>query len=155
MQTIQTAPRRDQFRIIPAVYLLLFRGTEVLLAKRTNTGYEDGNYGVIAGHVDGNETLRVATAREADEEAGLRIAPDDVRLALVMHRLATSSDPPERMDFFMRVDNLPGEPVNKEPHKCSELTWFDLSNLPSNTIPYIKYALEQIAAGVNYCEYGW
>ena len=73
MQTIQTAPRRDQFKIIPAVYLLLFRGTEVLLAKRTNTGYEDGSYGVIAGHVDGNETLRVATAREADEEAGLRM----------------------------------------------------------------------------------
>ena len=43
-----------------AVYLLLIRDGQILLLRRYNTGYEDGNYGVIAGHVERDE--RVTTA---------------------------------------------------------------------------------------------
>ena len=63
------------FRIKSAVHLLLIRGSEILLLRRHNTGYEDGNYGLIAGHLDGGKQVKDAMIREAREEAGIDIAP--------------------------------------------------------------------------------
>ncbi len=53
------------------VHLLFFRGNQILLARRLNTGYRDGEYSVPAGHLDGNETVIAAGIREAKEEIGV------------------------------------------------------------------------------------
>jgi 8-oxo-dGTP pyrophosphatase MutT (NUDIX family) len=143
------------FKTVPSVYLVLVDGTSVLLSLRANTGYEDGMYGLVAGHVEERETVREAACREACEEAGLHLSVDQIGLTLIMHRFCDTSHPPERLDFFVLVQNCTGDAVNMEPNKCSELRWFDLNDLPVNTIPYIKHALKQIIAGNNYCEYGW
>jgi 8-oxo-dGTP diphosphatase len=42
---------------IPASYLFLERDNRILLLRRSNTGYEDGNYSLIAGHVEANESF--------------------------------------------------------------------------------------------------
>jgi 8-oxo-dGTP pyrophosphatase MutT (NUDIX family) len=78
MQTLEqgNVQTRNSFKIIPSVYLLLFKGNQVLLSKRANTGYEDGNYGLVSGHVESNETLREAMVREAAEEVGLTLLPE-------------------------------------------------------------------------------
>ena len=57
-----------------AVYLLLLREEQVLLRQRHNTGYEDGSYSAIAGHVEPDERITHALVREAAEEAGIRLA---------------------------------------------------------------------------------
>lgn len=155
MQPSQVCLPRNSFKIIPSVYLLLCRGGQILLLKRDNTSYEDGNYGLVSWHVEANETLREAVVREAAEEVGLDLNTSDIDVALVMHRFAATSIPAERMDFFMGVENWQGKIINLEPSKCSELDWFDIQNLPSNVIPYIRQALIEIAAGNRYCEYGW
>jgi len=54
------SPSAERFSTRVAIHLFLMQGDEVLLIRRYNTGYEDGNYSVIAGHIDGGETVMTA-----------------------------------------------------------------------------------------------
>ncbi len=138
-------------RFVVAVHLFFLREGELLMLRRFNTGWEDGNYSVVAGHVEAGETVTQAAIREAEEEVGVALAPDQVDVVHVMHR--KSDD--ERIDFFLTVDNWIGEIRNREPDKCDELGWYPLEALPANTIPYVRYALECFQRGIRYSEFGW
>jgi mutator protein MutT len=131
--------------------MFFLRENQILLTRRYQTGYMDGHYSVPAGHLDGNEPVRLAAVREAQEEIGVRIEPADIAFAGVIHR----SEGDERVDFFVHVRNWSGEPVNAEPGKCDEIRWTDISELPENTIPYIRRAIENFQAGVPFEEFGW
>lgn len=63
----------EQFKMRVAVHLILEHNNEFLLLRRYNTGYEDGNYSVIADHLNGNETIKKAMIRETLEEANITI----------------------------------------------------------------------------------
>ena len=141
----------NRFKLIPEAHLLLFQQNKILLLLRKNTGYEDGKYSVVAGHLDGNETARQAMAREAMEEAGLKIDPEDLILAHITHR--THLD--ERVSFFFTTKKWEGVPENMEPGKCDDLSWFSLDSMPDNMVPYVRNAIEQYMKGRIYSEYGW
>jgi 8-oxo-dGTP diphosphatase len=133
------------------VHLLFFREDQILLSRRFNTGYRDGEYSVPAGHLDGGETVRDAAAREAEEEIGVRIEAGDLRFSSVMHR----NEGEERVDFFVQVQKWDGEPFNAEPDKCDDLRWVDVNALPGNTIPYVRRAIANHLNGVTFDEVGW
>lgn len=134
-----------------AVHLFFIREQQVLLLRRYNTGYEDGNYSVVAGHVEAGETVTQAAAREAQEEVGVTIAPQDIAVVQVMHRKSEE----ERVDFFVLIKNWRGEIINHEPQKCDALRWFAWDQLPQNIIPYVKRALDNYSNGVVFDEFGW
>ncbi|MSU75003.1 MAG: NUDIX domain-containing protein [Candidatus Magasanikbacteria bacterium] len=143
---------KERFKLIPAVHLFLIKSNKILLLRRFNTGYEDGNYSVPAGHLDGDESVITAVVRETKEETGITIDPKNIRVVHVMHRIKFDG---ERIDFFLTANSWSGEPSIQEPNKCDELKWFPLSNLPMNVIPYVHSALENFQAGVAYSEFGW
>lgn len=139
--------------LIPASYLLPVCKDQVLLLRRFNTGYEDGKYSLIAGHVEKRESFTACVVREAREEAGITVHPNDLFVAHVMHRNAGKDN--ERVDVFFVTTKWTGEIVNKEMHKCDDLSWHQFNNLPENTIDYIKYAITNITQENQYSEYGW
>ncbi len=138
-------------RFPATVHLLFFRDRQILLLRRFNTGYRDGEYSVPAGHLDGNETIRAAALREAAEEVAVQIQPDDILFSSVMHR----NEGDERVDFFVEVRRWQGEPFNNEPNKCDELRWVDIRSLPPNTIPYVRRAIQNHQSRVPFDEFGW
>ena len=135
------------------VYLLLCRDDEVLLLRRANTGYQDGNYGLVAGHIEGNELLTEAMVREAKEEAGIDINASDLELVHTAHRLDKSRPDQERIDIFFRATTWKGEIVNAEPEVCDDLSWFSMDSLPDNMIPFVKLVIQDVHAGKIFSEY--
>ena len=71
-----------------------------MLLRRFDTGYEDGKYSMVAGHVDRGETFTQCIIREAKEEAGIVLKPEDLEVAHVMHRNSDTAENNERVDIF-------------------------------------------------------
>lgn len=133
------------------VHLLLLEHNRILLLRRFQTGYADGQYSLPAGHLEGGETVIAAAVREAREEIGVELDPAELSFSSVMHR----REGDERVDFFVHARSWSGRPINAEPDKCDELRWADLEALPENTVPYVRKAIRNHLQGVNFDEFGW
>ena len=111
-----------------AVHLILEHNNEFLLLRRYNTGYEDGNYSVIAGHLNGNETIKEAMIREDLEEANITIDDKHLKIVGVMHR----KDGDESIDYYLYTNKFSGNIRIMEPNKYDDLAFYKLDNLPDN-----------------------
>ena len=141
--------QRERFKVIPSVYLVLIKDNKILLSRRHNTGYFDGNYSFPAGHLDGNETLKQAMVRETKEEIGVVLDPADLELVHTMNRRIPDN---ERVDFFFTTKKWQGEPKIMEPDRCDDLSWFESNDLPKNIIPYIRQAIDSFLNNIIYSE---
>lgn len=148
---------KKRFQIIPAVYLVIRDGEKVLLARRFNTGYEDGKFSLPAGHLDGDEPMTVALSREAKEELDINVDPKDLNLVHVMHHRSeiVDSTDDERVDFYFTVNKYDGEPTIAEPDKCDALEWHSIHKLPKNMVRRVKLSLEGISKNDFLTEVGW
>jgi 8-oxo-dGTP pyrophosphatase MutT (NUDIX family) len=138
-----------RFRAIVDVHVLLLRGGELLLSRRSGTGYGDGLWHLPSGHLEEGEPATAAAVREAAEELGVTIDPADLTFVHVMHRA------PERVGLFFAVEKWTGEPYNAEPHKCSEIAWWPMDALPGDMIGYPAAAIANVRAGVPFAEHDW
>ncbi|MCC3293589.1 NUDIX domain-containing protein [Arthrobacter sp. zg-Y411] len=140
----------DRFRVVPASYLILPRGDRILLQLRQGTGYMDGYWATAAaGHVEAGESAAAAAAREAREELGITVAPDDVVPLTAMHRTNGGGQAvDERVDFFFTCTRWSGEPRIMEPGKAAKLEWFALDDLPAAVVPHERFVLERLRADV-------
>jgi len=136
----------DRFRLVPAAYVVLRRRNEVLLQLRSNTGYMDNHWAAAAaGHVEADESVFDAAAREAREELGIEVASADLQPLCAMHRTAGSSRPvDERVDFFFECWTWSGEPRLLETDKAAELSWFALDALPIPVVPHERFVLDRL-----------
>jgi len=142
---------KDRFTMIAAVYLLFIREDKILMIRRFQTGYADGEYSLPAGHVEDNESLTDSLIREAQEEVGILLESKDIRLAQVMHRKSNDI----RLDFFFVTNKEGVTPKNMEPHKADDMQWYPLSALPTNTVPYVRVVIEKYQKNIFYSEFGW
>jgi 8-oxo-dGTP diphosphatase len=146
-----------RFKLKVGVFLFLVQNDQILLLKRHNTGIDDDHYVVPMGGIDGNETLTAALVREAYEEANILLNQEKINLCHIMHRLHFMPENLsfEQIDIFFLAHEYNGTIENKEPHKCSELKFYPIDNLPENTVPFIQYALERTLKKEFYSEFGW
>lgn len=142
----------ERFKLIAAAHLFMLKDDQILLSRRFQTGYEDGNYSVPAGHLDGNESITRCMIREAQEEIGIEVNANALEVVHVMHRMTSNG---EAMNFFLTATRWEGVPVVGEPHKCDDIRWFPLDQLPPNMVPYVRAAIEYFQAGTLYSEFDW
>ena len=55
--------QKNRHKIVPSSYLILINDDKLLLGRRCNTGFKDGDYGLFAGHGEENESAKETHAR--------------------------------------------------------------------------------------------
>lgn len=137
----------ERLKLKVAVFIILIREDKILLSRRLNTGWQDGNYGLPSGHLEANETLIEAMERETEEETGIKLDPNDIRFVQTMHYKSIY------IHFYFTAKSWTGEPQNMEPDKCDDLDWFPLTALPQNIVPHVKFAIENYQKGILFSEF--
>ncbi len=110
------------------VTALVIQDKKILLGRRINvTG--DGTWGVPGGHLEFGESMVSAVKRELEEETSL--IADELEFVHVVND-------PRKDTHYIHVTFLikrwHGTLENKEPHKCGELKWFSLDELPNDEV---------------------
>ena len=123
--------QKERNKAVPAVYLFLRKGDEILLMRRQGSGYYDGWYSVPAGHVEAGELPLEGLVREIVEELGIVIDPKDIKLVHTMYR-TKHDETGDRVDLFFLSTKWSGEIRIMEPDKCDNIEWFPISALPEN-----------------------
>ncbi|MGH3903767.1 MAG: NUDIX hydrolase [Pseudonocardiaceae bacterium] len=123
----------------------------VLLGERRNTGWADGQLGLPSGHLEDGESATAGAVREVEEEIGVLIKTEDLRLVHVMHHHTNAG----RLALFFEARTWSGDVVNREPDKCACWTFIDPVQLPNNVVHYVADALRHWASSTVYAERGW
>lgn len=142
----------ERFQLLATVNILLIKDNKILLSRRANTGFFDGNYECPSGHIDGGETIRKAAARELLEEVGVSADPSDLKVIHVVHRYGEKH---ERIEFYLKAEKWEGEPSIKGRDKCDDVAWFSLDEFPPNMVPKTKDAIDHALKGDLYSEFDW
>jgi 8-oxo-dGTP diphosphatase len=141
----------SRFSVVPCVYLFFQKEQKILLSLRQNTGWCDHQWGLVSGHIEVGETPLQAAIREAQEEAGILLEANQLALATTLYRQSDRTN----IDFFFSVKQGYGTLTNAEPEKCGALEFFDLMNLPKNTIDYVQKALHNSQKGIRFDTWGF
>ncbi|GAA4591666.1 hypothetical protein GCM10023194_51520 [Planotetraspora phitsanulokensis] len=150
---LAAAEAPGRYRPVVDVHLLLFDERErVLLGRRQGTGYADGEWQVMpSGHLEEGESIIDATAREAAEELGIEVS--GLTVAHVAHHRNPGGT--ARVGMFLVARTVNGTPTNAEPHKCAELAWFPVDDLPERTVPYARAGIEAVRDTIGFALHGW
>ncbi len=144
---------KEKFRAFVAAYLVLEkRWASFTSPKILNTGYQDGNYSVVAGHLEGRENngAKETIIRESHEEAGIILAPEDVKAC--SHHAQTFYRSRMTLILYLTADKWTVE-MNKygtwRSMECSHLV-FPSATFQSMCCLKTKLALENIGIGKFY-----
>ncbi|MBO7526823.1 MAG: NUDIX domain-containing protein [Clostridia bacterium] len=141
-----------------AADLILTKGNKVLLQRRANTGWNDGKWNLVGGHIEDEETLEQCIAREAKEELGIEIKPEDTK---IVHCIQYKSNR-LTMQFYLTCSAWNGTPSiqpevenNQVVYKADKLEWFDIDNLPEDLIPTARQAIKASLSGNSFSSLGF
>ena len=126
-------------RACSAVFPLFLRHTsgrsEVLLHPRRHAGRRDGWWDLAgSGHADAGESAPDALIRESREELGVTVRRENIRFAPFSHCTETAGEGTYCNLYFI-VTRWEETPRIMEPEKSAALRFFDVTQLPENTIP--------------------
>ena len=113
----------------------------LLLGRRDGTRYAAGLWNPPGGRVEPGEHLAHAAAREAREEVGLHVRPQDLEcLGVARYDTAGLAGPARGVDFFFLTRTWTGEPRALE--NTSEIGWYAPDALPDDSLPWLPAAVQ-------------
>lgn len=133
-----------------AVRLILEENGQLLFLKQTKKN--GGKYTLIGGTVEDQEFAREALAREAEEEAGIRVDANALELVHVLHRHKLKVNE-NFLVLYFKAHTFQGKPTNLEPEKFAAIEWHDPKALPEKVSKPTIHVLNAIAKKEIYSEF--
>lgn len=132
------------------VNIILIQENSVLLVYRSNTGWMDGFWALPGGSLDHDETPLNAVIRETDEELGVLICGNKLKLVHVLHYQQGNNS---KIGFYFSCREWCGSPINNEPDKHGDIKWHALDNLPGNILVTSLQALRNYTQSCAYSDF--
>lgn len=135
---------RDYIGVGGGVLIFNKKGEVLLMQRSKNANNQAGWWSKPGGTIEYGEKAIMMAKREIKEEIGIDI---DIwgQLPHTDHIIKKEGQHWIAINFL--ADLKRGEPKNMEPHKCNDVMWFSLDNLPKkivqNTREGIKYYKEK------------
>ncbi|MEU9190136.1 NUDIX domain-containing protein [Streptomyces sp. NPDC048484] len=148
------APAGTELHIVGVHLHLQDKHGRILLGLRhPSSAFAPDTWHFLAGHCE-REAAIDCVVREAKEEAGLVIAPQDVELVHTVHHVDSPNVRP-RIALVFQARSWTGDPEVLEPDRCVEWRWWKPQDLPAEVVPYTRRAIDGILRGRPYSELGW
>lgn len=128
------------FRLVPAVNVIIVKDNKILLSKRQNKSWGNGMFVLPGGHVEQGETPLKAIKREIKEELGAIVKFKDIQFLCTAIRYKTTE---KTIACIFIINNKDYTFSNNEPNQCSELSWYNINNLPDNAIEDYKIIIKE------------
>lgn len=137
---------KNIYKLPVYVGIILRKANQILLIQRINSDWASGYWNFPGGSLEQNETLEQAVIRETQEELNVKIEkPELVHVLYVDEKINI-------IGFYFLSTSWYGEPINNEPHKHSQIGWFDINNLPSDITNHALLAINGIKNKIYYSE---
>ena len=127
------------------INVLVVRDNKLLLGKRKNS-YGAGTWALPGGHLEQDEKMTEAAARELMEETGLTAVSFDFVNLFDDKR----DDSVHYLQIGFVANDVKGDPSVKEPDVCEEWQWFDTTDLPENIFPSQRPNIEGLTKKINF-----
>lgn len=135
---------------------------EVLLQKRKNTGFADGEWDLsVAGHVEEGESCVKALEREVREELGIRVDGYDAEFLALVHKKDRDAEGNTVVYYnvYFVCYLMPGTDEGIEvsdPGRVEEIKWVPADMLPGDVMWDRKSVFESCyGRGPAFFEPGW
>jgi len=130
-------------KVLIKVRLILYFKGQILLLRQTKPN--GGNYTLVGGTVESNETAPQALIREAYEEAGVVLKEKDLQLVHVLEKVKHGE---RRLTLYFKTYRWEGRLMAREVHKFNECEWFHLDELPKNLTESVRHVMQNYRNGV-------
>jgi len=121
--------------------LFLIDDGKILLFKRLNTWFGNNEFSVPGGMVDTGEEPETAVIREIKEEVDISVETTNLTL---FHTGSSHMNDRDFESYYYTAQTWTGQPKNLEPHRHTELGWYDLNDLPANTMAIVKEMIHKL-----------
>ncbi len=137
-------PGSDHIGVGDGVLILNKKGQGLLMKRSGKVRNESGWWSKPGGGIDFGENAIDAMKREMLEEVGVEVEIIGY-LPHTDHIIDKENQHWVAINYIAKIKS--GEPKMMEPHKCEELGWFDLDNLPEKTTQTTREPIEDYLAG--------
>jgi 8-oxo-dGTP pyrophosphatase MutT (NUDIX family) len=125
----------------------LAAGRVVLIQRGHAAKFAPGQWDLPAGKSEPGEPVTMTAVRELEEETGLNVRPESLRVAHIVHSAWGVEAPNGFLTVVFMARQWTGEPANREPAKHAQVRWVDTRDIPADFVSTNATALRSYLRG--------
>ncbi|MFE2446517.1 NUDIX domain-containing protein [Streptomyces sp. NPDC021218] len=119
----------------------------VLLQRSQNAKFAQGMWDLPVGKSEPGEPITETAVRELNEETGLTVQPEALKVAHIIHGAWGVEAPNGFLTIVFAAHEWAGEPENREPRKHAQVRWVGADAIPENFVDTTSSALHRYLTG--------